>query len=452
MLNNLLIVDDELGTRRSLEEIFKNSYRVFSVENGRQALEVLGKENVDLVILDIFMDDMSGMNLLPVLQREHPHTGVIMVTGSRSLKTAGEALRSGADDYIVKPFSVEEMREVVDRVIKYRQGRRRGRNLTNGNDYDYGEIVGKAPALNKILNQIKQIKNTRSPVLITGDTGTGKELIARAIHFRGSRAAFPFVPVHGAALPETLLESELFGHEKGAFTGAFRQKKGCFELADGGSIFLDEIAELSTPTQSKLLRVLQDGEFTRVGGTEKIKVDVRVITATNRDLKEMLSRKEFREDLYYRINVIHFHLPPLRERSDDIPHLVDYYFQNIKSELNLPVERISPEVVSIMKKYHWPGNIRELKNILERVMVLYGGKKVIQPDHLPPELLESDPAISGGIGKSPGEYSLQEAVNNYERELIVSALERAGGNQSEAARILNTTRRILRYRVEKLNL
>ena len=443
-----------MGTRRSLEEIFKNSYRIFCAENARQALEVTKDQTIDLVILDIFMDEMTGMDLLTVLHRDHPHIGVIMVTGSRSLKTAGQALRSGADDYIVKPFSVEEIRAVVDRVIKTRDAAQKKQlfNSGIGLDYDYREIVGRASALKEILDQIKYIENTKTPVLITGDTGTGKELIARAIHFRSSRSAFPFVTVHGASLPETLLESELFGHEKGSFTGAYRKKLGCFELADGGSIFLDEIGELSLLTQSKLLRVLQEGEFARVGGTDKIRVDVRVITATNRDLKEMLDRKKFREDLYYRINVVHFHLPPLRDRPEDIPLLIDHFFQEIKKEMNLPVENITPEVVTIMQKYRWPGNIRELKNVLERVLVLHGLEEAILPSHLPSEIRSSSPVISEIKDEITGDYSLQEAVNNFERELIESALERTEGNQTHAARILNTTRRILRYRVEKLKL
>lgn len=248
------------------------------------------------------------------------------------------------------------------------------------------------------------------------------------------------------------MESELFGHEKGAFTGAYRMKQGCFELADEGSIFLDEIAELSLLTQSKLLRVLQEGEFIRVGGTEKIRVDVRVITATNQNLKEMLGRKKFREDLYYRINVVHFHLPPLRERSEDIPYLIDHFFLSIKKELNLPVEEINPEAITIMQKYLWPGNIRELKNVLERVLVLHGFEKDILPSHLPLELLESPSFISLRRNDMNEEYSLQESVNNFERELIETALERTEGNQTQAARLLNTTRRILRYRVEKLKL
>ncbi|HDL63850.1 MAG TPA: sigma-54-dependent Fis family transcriptional regulator, partial [Proteobacteria bacterium] len=316
----------------------------------------------------------------------------------------------------------------------------------------YKEIVGNSFALKRILDQIEYIKNTKTSVLITGDTGTGKELIARDIHLRSIRNGGPFIPVHCASLPESLMESELFGHEKGAFTGAYRMKQGCFELADEGSIFLDEIAELSLLTQSKLLRVLQEGEFIRVGGTEKIRVDVRVITATNQNLKEMLGRKKFREDLYYRINVVHFHLPPLRERSEDIPYLIDHFFLSIKKELNLPVEEINPEAITIMQKYLWPGNIRELKNVLERVLVLHGFEKDILPSHLPLELLESPSFISLRRNDMNEEYSLQESVNNFERELIETALERTEGNQTQAARLLNTTRRILRYRVEKLKL
>lgn len=453
-MKSILIVDDEFGIRKSLEMIFKEDYRTFSVENARQALKLMGEESIDLAILDIFMDEMDGLSLLALLRRDYPDIGVIMLTGSRSLKTAAEALRSGADDYIVKPFSLKEMRMVVARVIKSHDRSNKRRNINSGTnlDYDCREIIGSDSALKIILEQIEYIKNTKTPILITGDTGTGKEMIARAIHFRGSRASSPFIPVHGAALPETLLESELFGYEKGAFTGAYRMKRGCFELADGGSIFLDEIAELSLLTQSKLLRVLQDGEFTRVGGTEKIRVDIRVITATNQDLKEMLGRNKFREDLYYRINVVCFHLPPLRDRSEDIPILIDHFFRSLKREMNLPVEKITPKVVAIMRKYAWPGNIRELKNVLERVMVLHGLEKVIIPDHLPSELLESRSVIQSRRGEIPGKYSLQESVNNFERELIKRALERTEGNQTQAARILNTTRRILRYRVEKLKI
>lgn len=434
--------------------IFKEDYRIFSADSAKQALEIIKVQSINLVILDVFMDEMDGMSLLRLLHRDYPHMRIIMVTGARSLKTAGEALQAGADDYIVKPFSVEEMRMVVDQVIKSPAAINKARLLSGGGgwDCDYKEIVGNSFALKRILDQIEYIKNTKTSVLITGDTGTGKELIARDIHLRSIRNGGPFIPVHCASLPESLMESELFGHEKGAFTGAYRMKQGCFELADEGSIFLDEIAELSLLTQSKLLRVLQEGEFIRVGGTEKIRVDVRVITATNQNLKEMLGRKKFREDLYYRINVVHFHLPPLRERSEDIPYLIDHFFLSIKKELNLPVEEINPEAITIMQKYLWPGNIRELKNVLERVLVLHGFEKDILPSHLPLELLESPSFISLRRNDMNEEYSLQESVNNFERELIETALERTEGNQTQAARLLNTTRRILRYRVEKLKL
>ncbi len=453
-MKSILIVDDELSTRQSLKMIFKEDYRIFSADSAKQALEIIKVQSINLVILDVFMDEMDGMSLLRLLHRDYPHMRIIMVTGARSLKTAGEALQAGADDYIVKPFSVEEMRMVVDQVIKSPAAINKARLLSGGGgwDCDYKEIVGNSFALKRILDQIEYIKNTKTSVLITGDTGTGKELIARDIHLRSIRNGGPFIPVHCASLPESLMESELFGHEKGAFTGAYRMKQGCFELADEGSIFLDEIAELSLLTQSKLLRVLQEGEFIRVGGTEKIRVDVRVITATNQNLKEMLGRKKFREDLYYRINVVHFHLPPLRERSEDIPYLIDHFFLSIKKELNLPVEEINPEAITIMQKYLWPGNIRELKNVLERVLVLHGFEKDILPSHLPLELLESPSFISLRRNDMNEEYSLQESVNNFERELIETALERTEGNQTQAARLLNTTRRILRYRVEKLKL
>ncbi len=455
MMKTILIVDDEPGTRRSLKIILEDDYQVLTANDARQALKILKINPVNLIFLDIFMGEMNGMELLKILRNKYPHIKVVMVTAAKSLKTASEALDSGVADYIVKPFAVEEIRLVAKRVLKLHKLtgelellRAESRSAYNGNG-----IVGESPVLKRILKQITRIAPTKTPVLISGETGTGKELIARTIHSQSQREKRPFIAVHCASLPESLLESELFGYEPGAFTGAEKQKPGFFELADGGTLFLDEIGEMSLATQVKILRVLQESEFSRVGGTKTIKVDVRLISATNKDLKKQIRKKTFREDLYYRLNVVSLDIPPLRERKEDIAILTEYYFNKYKTEMNLPVKRISPQALKIMEEYSWLGNIREMKNVLERVLVLHGKEKVIMPFHLPPDLSDIAPHSfyrnTDDIFKNS---SLEESVAEFERKLIEKALQKAGGVQTQAAEILKVSRRVLRYRMEKLNI
>jgi DNA-binding NtrC family response regulator len=392
MAEKLLIVEDEETLRSSLKRVFlREGYSVDTAEDAETALQLI-KENIyDLIITDIILPNIDGIELLKLIKELIPDQIVIVVTAFASLETAVNALRSGAYDYVIKPIIHEEIKQIIKNALKQKQLQQENIQLKRQikRHYDFSTIIGEGIAMKRIINEVRKIADAKSNVLLLGETGTGKELIARAIHFNSNRTAKPFIPINCSAIPENLLESELFGHTKGAFTGAFAFKKGLFEEANGGTIFLDEIGDLSINLQSKLLRVLEDQEIRPVGGTQSIKVDLRFIAATNKDIASAVKKGSFREDLFYRINVITIKLPPLRERKEDIDLLVNHFIEKFSAELGKKVNRIDEEALKYIKKYNWPGNIRELQNVIERA-VLVSEDGTIKPEHLPEEMISSN--------------------------------------------------------------
>jgi len=457
-MRTILVVDDELSILESFRMILKENYRVLTALDGLKALEILRNECVNLVILDIMLPGMSGLVVLSEIRKIDNDVEVIMVTAVKAVKTAIEAMKLGAADYIIKPFDVEEIKFVIDKTIRSGELAHEVAYLRSevNKNFEFNNIVGQSPAMRQIFDTIIKVARGDSPVLITGESGTGKELIARAIHLQSPRKNKPFVAVSCPNLPDNLLESELFGHEKGAFTNATDKKIGRFELANGGTIFLDEISEMSLSNQSKLLRVLQEYEFLRVGGTKTISIDVRLIVSTNVDLKTAISKGTFREDLFYRINVVPLDVPALRNRKEDIPFLINHYFQKFKEDLRSKTRKIQPSVMELFENYDWPGNIRELKNVIERILTLYGDSDAILEEHLPMEIKSGNNHRTSYNSNSLIELldaeSLDEIVSRIEKELIEKALQKANGVQTRAAQILKTTRRILRYKMEKLGI
>lgn len=449
----VLVVDDELSAQRSYRMVLKDDYRVLVASNGEEALKVLEKDEPGVVILDIIMPGMDGIEVLKRIKKIDVEIPVIIVTATKTVHTAVEAMKLGAFDYITKPFDVDKLEIVVAKALN-------ARGLINElhylreeveKNYGFSNIIGESEEIKEVQRLIAQVARTKSTVLISGESGTGKELVARAIHHQSPRNKKPFVAVHCAALTETLLESELFGHEKGSFTDAHERKIGRFELADQGTIFLDEISELSPGVQVKLLRVLQEQEFMRVGGTKMVKVEVRVVAATNQDLEKRVREGKFREDLYYRINIVPLFVPPLRERKSDVELLTLHFLKRYKQELNSPVKEITPEAMRLLEEYQWQGNIRELENVIERALVL-ADKEIILPEDLPLNIKREVSIADLKQSVLSGELSLEEAKDNFERDLIREALSKVGGTQTEAARLLKTTRRIFKYRMDKLGI
>ncbi|MBI2471552.1 MAG: sigma-54-dependent Fis family transcriptional regulator [Planctomycetes bacterium] len=457
-MKTILVVDDELGILESFRMILKENYRVLTTTDGLKALETLRNECVNLVILDIMLPGMSGLEVLREIKKDYEDVEVVMVTAVKAVKTAIEAMKLGASDYIVKPFDVEEIKLVIDKTLRSGELLHEVEYLRAelNKNFEFNNIVGQSHAMRQIFDTIIRVAKGDSPVLITGESGTGKELIARAVHLQSPRRNKPFVAVSCPNLPDNLLESELFGHEKGSFTSATDKKIGRFELADGGTVFLDEISEMSLSNQAKLLRVLQEYEFVRVGGTKTISIDVRLIASTNIDLKTAITKGTFREDLFYRINVVPLNVPALRDRREDIPFLVRHYFQKYKEELYSKTKKIQPTAMKLLENYYWPGNIRELKNVIERMLTLYGDSDTILDEHLPMEIKSgnANPTVyhPGDLIELLDAESLDEIVSRIERELIEKALQKANGVQTRAAQILKTTRRILRYKMDKLGL
>jgi len=385
---SILIVDDEPNIRRVLEAVFsKDHYRVFTAENGRKALDVISSEpNLDVLLCDLIMPDMNGVEVLRAAKETNPALSVVMITAHGTIKTAVEAMKFGAFDYVTKPFDMDEIKLVVKNALERSQLLVENASLKQElkSRFRFDEIVGSSGKMQEVYRIIERVANSNATVLIRGESGTGKELVAKAIHYNSGRSEKPFIAVSCAALPETLLESELFGYEKGAFTGAAGQKRGRFELAHQGTLFLDEIAELSPAMQVKLLRVLQERQFERVGGTKTVSVDVRLVAATNRDLEEAVAKSEFRPDLYYRLQVIQVFIPALRERKEDIPVLVEHFIQKCNTANGRDIKFVSPEAMELLMKYPWPGNIRELENAIERGVVLADSTaELITPDLLP---------------------------------------------------------------------
>ncbi|HEX3015344.1 MAG TPA: sigma-54 dependent transcriptional regulator [Desulfobacteria bacterium] len=445
----ILVIDDEKNMRWALERALKaEKYELYQAEDGRSGLETALTLKPDAVILDLKMPGMDGLSVLSELKAKEPDIMVIMITAHGSTASAVEAMKRGAYDYINKPFDIDELKLVVAKALEVGQLRSKVQTLESeiSERYSFHNIVGKSQAMQHIFDLVERVSDTTATVLIQGESGTGKELVARALHYAGERKHGPFIQVNCAALPENLLESELFGHERGAFTGAIAQRQGRFELAHGGTIFLDEIGEINPHIQVKLLRVLQERAFERVGGQHTLRVDVRVIAATNRDLTQEMREGRFREDLFYRLNVIPIRMPSLRERKEDIPLLVDHFLH--KYDQKGRITGISPAALKALVNYAWPGNIRELENTIERMAIVSPGP-VIEHADIPPELMER--AVSGKkmIVTLPDEgINLEE----LEQNLLAQALELAQGNKTKAARLLGLTRHTLLYRLEKYGL
>lgn len=452
-MKRILIVDDERGSRESLRAVFNERYDVHTAESATDASAVLSRHKVDLLLLDVMMPEKDGIEFLNEAQEMYPGLPVIMVSASTSVRPIVESIQIGAYDFVTKPFDVEEIRRLAERAINGNSLNRHVETLQGqiAEEFPIHGIIGQSAVFLNALDDARKAARTEAHVLVTGESGTGKELVARLIHACSTRANEPFVPVHCGALPESLMESELFGHEKGAFTNADRQKQGRFDLAGSGTLFFDEIGEMSLATQVKLLRVIQEKEFMRVGGTRVLVSDARIVTATNTNLKEAVIRKTFREDLFYRLSVVPIMLPPLRERKDDIPVLAQYFLRQFKSIRRYDVHGFHQRAMERMNDYDWPGNVRELRNVVERMLVLHGTSPLIREEHLPEEFH----ARSGSPARlvaTTEEISLTDAVNEFERHLVQSALDQANGVQTKAAAILGTTRRILKYRMEKLNI
>jgi DNA-binding NtrC family response regulator len=450
----VLIVDDEPGVCESLRMTLKGDYDVIVVTSGTDALQFLDADRADVVLLDVLMPGMDGMETLERIKGRWHVLPVVMLTATKTIKTAVEAMRLGAFHYVTKPFDVDELRVILKKATETGAlVEEVGRLRTEvGQRYRLDNIIGRSPKMQEVFKTVLTVAPLKTTVLITGESGTGKELIAKAIHYHSPRASKPLVILNCAAIPATLLESELFGHEKGAFTDAHTRKLGQFELADQGTLFLDEIGEMHPQTQAKLLRVLEQSEFLHVGGVQPIRVDVRIIAATNRNLVQAIKDGSFRTDLYYRLNVVSLHLPPLRERREDLTHLIRHFTERKAKELHAPDRQFSPESVDLLLRYPWPGNVRELENVIERVLVLTD-RTIVPPEELPDHIRrgEMDP---GTLREQvlAGRKSLGDAVDEFERDLVLEALTRVDFNQTRAAEMLGTTRRILKYRMDKLGI
>ncbi len=436
----ILIVDDEKNTREGLARALKRQYRVFTAESAETALSVLSEETVDLMLSDIRMPGEDGLSLLKTVRQRYPSVLCILLTAYGSIETSVEAMKSGAYDFLTKPVNLDQLDIKLDQALKTRKLESENRELRKRLDDRYGfeNIIGTSEPMQALFDTIRQVSPTQANVLIQGASGTGKELVARAIHRLSTRSDGPFVAVHCAALSATLLESELFGHEKGAFTGAIAQSKGRFELANGGTLFLDEISEIDLSIQVKLLRVLETRTFERVGGEKTLSTDIRVVAATNRNLKEYVEAGKFREDLYYRLNIVDIRLPPLSERKSDIPLLCAHFIKDFSQKNNREITGIEPAAMALLQAYPWPGNVRELRNIIERMIVLSHGSLLTVMDV--PANIRDD---AQKAAEAAGEPNRTESLAQTEKRKILSALEAAGGNRSRAAVALGISRRTL---------
>jgi DNA-binding NtrC family response regulator len=445
----ILIVEDEAKMRRLLElNLGEDGFSTLSAGDAESGLKLLRENTINLVVTDLKLPGMNGLEFLHAIKRQNAALPVVVMTAFGSVETAVEAMKAGASDYVLKPFSLSEMRMVIHKELDVHNLREENRSLREalGKRYSHPNIIARSAKMQEVLATVDRVAPTNSTVLLGGESGVGKDLIARAIHEKSRRASGPFIKINSTAIPENLLESELFGYEKGAFTGANASKPGKFELADKGTLFLDEIGDVPAVTQVKLLRVLQEREFERLGGTRTIKVDVRLIAATNRDLREALEQGTFREDLYYRLNVVPIDIAPLRQRKEDIPDLVNLFISRFAGDSGKPVESITPEAMQILVNYHWPGNVRELQNIIERACALAKGT-VLKVDDIH---LDVRPAriTNGASNFLPEGMTLEQ----WEDEMIRESLRRANGNKSQAARLLGLSRNALRYRLSKIGI
>ena len=450
--SKILVVEDELNMRVVLEAMLKKEgYEVFTVSNGYEALNLLKKEQISVVATDLKMPGINGMELLQKIMQYDPAMPVIILTAYGTVASAVDALKKGAFDYITKPFEQDELKTVILKAVKTR--------LLDGGylpsptgDADQYRIVGNSSSMAEIHRIIQKVSPTETTVLITGETGTGKELIARAIHNNSTRKKQPFIKINCAAIAQNLVESELFGYERGAFTGAVTTKPGRFELAHNGTLFLDEVGEIPREVQAKLLQVIQDQSFERVGGLKTIFVDVRLITATNKNLPQEIKEGNFREDLYYRLNVFPIHIPPLRERTDDIIPLADYFLEKSNTKLSKNVKGFAPEVLVFLLTYHWPGNGRELEHLVERLVLMTDGP-VIKSNLLPPDIIHPEEKVSASAAdKEPARDALKNHMEETEKQIIAAALDECDGNVTRAAQKLGLSRKGLQLKMIKHNL
>ena len=457
MKSRILVVDDEVSIREFLDIMLKKEgYEVSLAEDGQKAKELIAKKTFDMVISDLQMPNVTGLELLKFVKENYSEIVFMLITAFGTTETAVEAMKMGAYDYITKPFKLDEVRLNIANALRSRNLEVENRVLRKElvKEYSFQNMIGDSAAMHLIYDLIRRVSQTPTNVLITGESGTGKEVVAKAIHYNGPLKDKPFVTINCGAIPENLMESEMFGHKKGSFTGAYSDKAGLFEVADSGSLFLDEVGDLPISIQVKLLRALQEKIIRRVGATEDMKVDVRIIAATNRNLDEMVAKGTFRQDLYYRLNVIHIKTPSLRERRDDIPLLAAFFLKKYNERLNKNINGISTEAMEILKKYDYPGNVRELENLVERTVALEGGATIL-PESLPPMVNTPNGrkmASSNEIEIGQEGVDLDKVVGQIEKELLIKAIHAAGGVKKKAAKLLHISFRSMRYRIEKYNL
>jgi len=449
----ILVADDEVKIREYFSDVLRHEeFDVDTAQNGEVAIDLIDKDIYDIALIDLNMPKVDGMSVLKYINEHSQGTIGIILTGYATIRNAVEAMKSGAFDYLAKPVKMEEVLLVIQRALEFRDIKRENLALKNQlkKKYKFENFIGDSPQMHKVFKVIEKVADTDSTVLILGESGTGKELVAKAIHYNSMRRDKPLIPVNCGAIPEELLESELFGHEKGAFTNAIRTRIGRFELANGGTIFLDEIGEMSPHLQVKLLRILQEQEFERVGGTKTIKCDIRVLAATNRDLDKLVQDGHFREDLYYRLKVIPIVIPPLRERRSDIPLLIHHFMDQISKSRKKKIKSMSKDLIKAFMEYDWPGNVRELENIIERMIILAEEDELTLQD-LPDKIIEKHHFEEDSIEPFIPEegFSLNNAINEYERLLIVRALEKADWVKNRAAKILNMNRTTLVEKIKK---
>ena len=450
MMKTILLVDDESHVLELLSVALEDEeYRILQARNGKEALSQFKKEKPDVVLLDIRMLGMDGLEVLCQIKESNQTSSVIMMSAYGAMETVLEAIKRGAYDYLTKPVNLEKMKLLIRRALEAQELAQEVTSLRTKvkEKYQLENIVGKHPRMFEVYKMIGRVMDNKATVLIVGETGTGKEVVARAIHFNGPFKDEPFIAIDCASLPSDLLESELFGHEKGAFTGAIAQKMGKFELANKGTLFLDEIGNLTLATQVKLLRFLQEKRIERVGGTNTIELDVRIITATNLDLEKAVKEGSFRDDLYYRLNVIAIPLPPLRERRDDIPLLAEHFLQKYRSESKGKVKLILPETMDLLMRYEWPGNVRELENVVERAIVI-GKSDAILIDDLP-LIMQEQKVVFQSEEILSEKTPLEQRVEDFEKKLIIDALRKTGWVQTKAAELLSTSRNIVKYKMKK---
>jgi len=457
MKSRILVVDDEDSIREFLEIMLKKeNYEVTTAEDGLKAKEILAKKSFDMVISDMQMPNMTGIELLKHVKESYPDIVFMIITAFGTTESAVDAMKMGAYDYVTKPFKIDEVRLNIANALRSKNLETEVRILKKElvKEYSFQNMIGNSPAMHSIFDLIKRVSQAPTNVLITGESGTGKEVVAKAIHYNGPLKDKPFVTINCGAIPENLMESEMFGHKKGSFTGAITDKVGLFEVADNGTLFLDEVGELPLTIQVKLLRAIQERIIRRVGATEDMKVEVRIIAATNRNLEEMVAKGTFRQDLFYRLNVINIKTPALRERQDDIPLLANHFLAKYNEKLNKSIASISTEAMNILKGYSYPGNVRELENMIERTVALESGSTIL-PESLPPMVNTPSGrkmASSNEIEIGDSGLDLDKVMGQIEKELLIKAIHTAGGVKKKAAKLLNISFRSMRYRVEKYNL